>query len=198
MSKSHFIIAAAAVSLLLLFPSASTAKDTQGFGTLKKIDFKGQRMQVSEYNWDTHEIDDVMYQYSSRSIEVFNIEKINDLKPGDELEFEWKPKGNAKIITRLSKGPFPMEALELLWDPNVEFDLEGAVAEGGMTEGTAPESAATGETTQEGTAMIDNSMEVITEEGAPEAVAMEEAPAEEDETAIDSEAPAEVPAEPQQ
>ena len=128
MSKSHFIIAAAAVSLLLLFPSASTAKDTQGFGTLKKIDFKGQRMQVSEYNWDTHEIDDVMYQYNSRSIEVFNIEKINDLKPGDELEFEWKPKGNAKIITRLSKGPFPMEALELLWDPNVEFDLEGAVA----------------------------------------------------------------------
>lgn len=143
MSKSVQIIAAAAVGLVLLFPAAGAAKDTQAFGTLKKIDYKGQRMLISEYNWDNHEIVDNTYQYNVRTIQVFNIEKVTELKPGDEVELEWMMKGKNRFINKISKGTMPMEALELLWDPTMEFDVEvaapdpNAAAEGGITgEGT--------------------------------------------------------------
>lgn len=119
---SHFSRTAVitAACLVILAPGAhAQTKGQTAFGTMKKIDTKGQRIMVTEYNWESLEIEDTTYIYNVRTIELFNADDINAFKPGDEIEFEWSMNGNRKLISKLSKGSMPIEEIDLLWDPNM-------------------------------------------------------------------------------
>ncbi|MBZ0166660.1 MAG: hypothetical protein K8I00_07610 [Candidatus Omnitrophica bacterium] len=130
MSKSIRLMVMLTCCLALVMPAeAAEKKNTTGFGTVNKFDPKGQRVQVTAYNWDTNEIENMNYLYNVRRIEIFNMEAITELKVGDEIEFEWMTHGNKKYIVKLSKGSLPMEEVELLWDvENIELDEEAAEA----------------------------------------------------------------------
>ncbi len=131
------VLSAACAALLVPSALAAGPEYITGFGTLKRIDIKGQRMEVTSYNWDTNDVEDVYYIFDIRKIQVFNIENVRELKAGDDLEFEWIAQGNRKYIAKLAKGSMPMEEVELLWDPeSLPDDVDPSLANELMPEVT--------------------------------------------------------------
>lgn len=95
-----------------------------GFGTISKVNFSGQALLIGEYNWEKNEPEDVKYQYNVTQVKVINMAAITELKPGDDVEFEWYFWGPSKIkfITKISKGPMPSEPITMDFNFNLSED----------------------------------------------------------------------------
>lgn len=102
-----------------------------GFGTFSKIDIPGQAIRITEYNWETNEMEDILYTFNRLTIKLVNMTDLSELKAGDELEFEWffwGPK-KWKLISKLSKGPMPSEPINMDFNFNFPGDepVDGAL-----------------------------------------------------------------------
>lgn len=102
----------------------SEADAVHAFGTVSKINVLGQAVLISEYNWETNEPVDVQYGFNRLTIKKHNMASLDELKPGDEIEFKWYLFGpnKLKMIFEISKGPMPEEPINMDFNFNLETE----------------------------------------------------------------------------
>ena len=116
--------------LVLYIPGASAQEDMESlryaYGSIVKV--TANEISISEYNYETDQEVVSVYVLNEESV-LEDMESVNEITVGEEVEIMYEEKGSEKIIVMLSKASdLDDDALEYNVD-GVEEDMQEEVRE---------------------------------------------------------------------
>ncbi|MCA9407554.1 MAG: hypothetical protein KC733_02605 [Candidatus Omnitrophica bacterium] len=116
--------------LVLYIPGASAQEDMENlryaYGSIVKV--TANEISISEYNYETDQEVVSVYVLNEESV-LEDMESVNEITVGEEVEIMYEEKGSEKIIVMLSKASdLDDDALEYNVD-GVEEDMQEEVRE---------------------------------------------------------------------